>query len=585
MISSISFFLRAQTVNRVMRMRHPCCSISKKFVLISLLAFGFANSAGAWESSRSGPVLTSGAFLDLVNAIKQTKQAHHTIPPRKRKSARAPFVPLSSGTPASPPASPAGSLPFLSRRTVEYPQQSGARLGDGWDFVTNTRMYSQCVEYGVAVSDKFQETTLNYTRAVDDETLSIALNIDTSAHASGGFDGISAHANGSFNLASSFKSTSKDDLIVAHASVVNGASYVAANKDANASTKDPNIVRSTAPSIAGVRLSDAALQVFGQDNDREAFRAACGDGFIAAIGTGADLYLLYHFTHLETDTRLKITTSMEAGGGVSSLFDAGGSMHTTLNYSDLISHDRLGIYFVQSGGKIASLPTKLEDVSDRVSKLPTEAFENGKPLYVIVVPYQELYNWPQALQSSPLVELRTSLARYSRRLRWAFSELQAVIADFRANRSTPEKSEYLHDELHRLRAIDYADLGTQLNDEMKRVDDAITGIDASCAQKNKSQSANGCLTTVTTLPGKNIDFDDFKYLVQLPVPKNTVRDDALKQILDTNGDVSDRRYLLSMELYRHWVERLDQQRCALFSECADHSKRVITYKEITDTFN
>ena len=576
-------------------MRRRLATSAKLVPLVLLLSVG---PVLGWEATRSGPILDKDG-IDRVLARLATAPRQVGGRPRdtgypsnraRHRSGRRPFEQVRIAAPVPPltAAAAQGPASLMGRRTVEYPLQSGARLADGWDFITNSRIYSQCINYGTGVTDAFQQVTMDYTRAVDDETFSVALNINTSASVSGGIGNFSGKADGSFNIDTSYKLTSKDDVIVAHASVVNGATYVTAQTERSSGSAPPEkdadkavsvVNTATKDTIAGVKLSPGALQLL-TDGGREVFRAACGDGFVAAIGTGADLYLLYHFTQLDTDKRLKIVTSMKAGGGVTGVFNASGSMESTLQITDLVSKQNLGIYFMQSGGAIASLPVKLEDIGPRVAALPSEAFKNGKPLYVIVVPYNELYNWPLNFEPSELIDLRTSLVRYLRRIRTAFNELQVIIADFRDHRGSPDDTEYLHDNAHRLRAVDYPALNDELKTEIETVEDAIRTIDSNCSKGTVAKAASDCKNVIPPLQAKKIDTNDFRFLIRLPVPKNVVDPKLVKQLQARDGDIDDRKFVLSMQLYRHWVERLAVERCALFSECQTQATRTDAYNKI-----
>ncbi len=63
-------------------------------------------------------------------------------------------------------------------------------------------------------------------------------------------------------------------------------------------------------------------------------------------------------------------------------------------------------------------------------------------------------------------------------------------------------------------------------------------------------------------------------------PRNALSADQVKQTLDPSADVDDRRYLLNLSVYRHWVERLEKERCALFSECMTSSERIRYFNNI-----
>jgi hypothetical protein len=573
------------------------------FFVIPVIVILSAGPALAWEATRSGPILGKDRIDEIVKGLAQTPapapapKPHVTAaPPKKPK-----YHPGKTGKSAGghPKAAPAASLkpaaesggrgsgPLLNRRTVEYPQQSGARLADGWDFITNTRIYSQCINFGTAARDGFQQARMDYKQVVDTETFFASLNVNTSANFGGSYGIVSGRVDGAFNVETSYRVVSKDDVIVAHASVVNGASYVTAQTEQNPGQTPPegdsaklaNLVNPpTKDSIAGVKLSVGALKLL-KEGGREMFRTACGDGFIAAIGTGADLYVLYHFSELEREKKLKLYTMMKANGGWAG-FTAGGSMDATLVLNDLIKNTTLGISYIQNGGKIEALPTKADDVPTRVAALPKEAFAGGRPLYVIVVPYNELYNWPYNFEPTELIELRTTLIRYLRRIRSAFGELQTIIADFRMNRGNPGEAKYMHDSIHRLRAMNYAELNDELKDQIELVENAIRTLDAHCVNKAETRPSTPCGDAMKPFLSK-IDTDDFRFLVRLPVPRqNILNADFAKQLETREGDLDDRKYIYSMQLYGHWIERISSERCALFAECLNQAKRIDIYNKI-----
>jgi hypothetical protein len=519
----------------------------------------------SWESTRNGPLLSglapdgaSNGLADRANDIKQ----------RIRRLAVDPGL---SGPSSS----------FLSQRTVGYPYQTGARLGDGWDFVTNTRNYSQCVEFGTAVSDRYQQANMDFTRSIDTETLSIALNVDTSAHASGGFAGIGGSAGGSFGLTSSYDFNSKDDVIVAHASVINGATYVTGKSEIVKSTDDQSIATpANPPNVGGVRLSKAALAALGS-GDVFNFRTACGDGFVAAIGTGADAYILYHFKHMDNALRVKVTTSAEASGSIGGLFSAGGSLSSSLSFTQLRSNDQLAIYFAQNGGKIGGLPVQLEDVGSRISKLPTEAFDNGRPLYLIIVPYSELPNWPLKYGAPGAIDVRSALVRYLQRLNSVFNEVQNVIADFRNNGLSPTTAEYYHDGFHNLRYVDYAKLNDDILNEINLTGRYLNALDQGPCRSDRHFNKGQCSAALGELPNAP-SFDDYRFWIQLPPPRNAMQDSTIALIGGSGNDPGARKYMLSLVLYNHWISRIADVRCQLFSECLQRNDRVAEYKSIMD---
>jgi hypothetical protein len=283
--------------------------------------------------------------------------------------------------------------------------------------------------------------------------------------------------------------------------------------------------------------------------------------------------------------RLKIDTAMEVGGGVSGIFTGGGSFGATLQISDAINRDQLGIYYVQNGGQIAGLPSKLEDIAARVAALPTEAKNHGRPLYLVLVPYQELYNWRLPFDIPAEMDLRTTLIRYFQRLKSLFFELQTVITDFRRGPLEPNQYDYLHDSVHQLRAVDYAILSDQIFGEMTTALSWLRELDNTCVRRaavmpDATNHRKLCADIAWKIT-HSMDFtQEFKFAVKMPVPVNALRNDSLKTITDRSVDADRRKFLLSLALYAHWVERPAKQRCSWFLECLDQKQRQAAYDAI-----
>src|SRR5580698_4244424 len=98
----------------------------QRSLLSGFLLLMFTTPGLAWESSKLGP-LPFGPEAKSGFEIEST-------PPKTTKGQR--LFALANVT---------GPNGLLQRRTTDYPYQTGARIGDGWDFLSNTRNYSQCV--------------------------------------------------------------------------------------------------------------------------------------------------------------------------------------------------------------------------------------------------------------------------------------------------------------------------------------------------------------------------------------------------------------------------------------------------------
>ena len=559
---------------------------------------GVSFPAFAWEISRDGPLVDQTSLGQLQSALFAPKH----LPAIKGALPIGKTQPVFQGTAVARLATAPSDRTLYTVPhepvegdfkpvIVEYPQATGAVIGDGWDAVTNRRLYSQCIDYGAVQTDEFQQATLDYKQAVDDETLLAALNINASVEASGGFDGITANAGAKLNTDVTSKVSSKDVVVVAHASIVNGSSFITAQRHPPDPAGGGSQSSPIAVTLSGVTLSKAAEVLLASNDSGSDFRSLCGDGFVASIATGADLYIVYNFTNLKNNQMTMISNSFEAGGGVTGIFSAKGSFGSKDTIEKDVSDDTLGIYFVQNGGEIESLPTELAAVNTKVMNLPKEAWNHGRPLYMVVVPYSDLSNWHHMPTPAPTAWLRAALARYLTRLSWASSQLQSITDDYLVHRNDMINSDYIHDNTDHLRSIDYVALGESLASEMSATEERLRDFDINCTVKADSKLLPECQAYLKKIiPDPNasnyeiekFDFlNDYRFLVQLPIPRNAISDDEQAHLVDLKGDLDDRKYLLNISLYRHWVKKLDDQRCVLFDECLTKDQRVKLFSYIS----
>jgi hypothetical protein len=524
------------------------------FANAALLFVAVCSGAHAWEATRPGPLLFSATATDSKAGADD-------------KSAAVPFS--------------------FARRVVEYPIDTGAQLGDGWDFAANRRVYTQCIEFGEKGKDDFQQATLTFHHAIDDESLSVALNMNMSASASVGFAGIGGNASSSLNFEASLHTTSKDELVVAHASVVNGARYVTSVDPAG---KDARNDRGANPLLSGIRLTTTAEKLLsGVDENLDKFRAACGDGFVAAIGSGADLYVIYQFRDISSEERFKLKAAMSAGGGIAGFASASASGDATTSFSKVVTNANLNLYVFQNGGRIELIPTKLDQLESRIQSLPREARDGPRPSFVLAVPYSELSNWKQNTSSLSQLGVRSALVRMNQRLRYAYLETKAVFDDYQTTDSG--KRTYLQDTVHSLRSVDYAGQLDEIRKEGDLVNELLAKYDANCTPTDrievKTSGSGGrkqaCDTTLKKAINQVKVFDDFAYLAKLPPPKEALDNGALMKITSNPND-ENARYLLSKAIYLFRIAPLDRRRCEMFGECLDRDRRTKIYDKIFQSF-
>lgn len=525
----------------------------------------------------------------------------------------------------------------FSRRTVAYPYRDGASLGQGWDYVTNTKKLSSCINFK-AESDLYQEATYRLEQAIDIESLDVGLNVATMGEAHGSYAGFTAGAEAKSSFDTKYHTKSKDEVLVAHASVVNGATFVtpidvpkrspptkptekppikdpSKDKDKDDAAKDEQPghaeLRDGKPAAPG-KFSVGNLQL-APDMAKlaverpEDFRQMCGDGFIASIVSGADLYILYHFRDVDRTQKLNLQYHSKANAGFGALFGAKGSLDVVADVVNATKQTSLNIRLVQAGGVVSKLPVDLDTVKASVAALPAAAQSGPRPLFMIVMPYSALPNWSPPLFMHP-TELRQKAISYQKRLFSAYFEYLNIRADFRhdADAATPDqKAQYFHDQTLRNEDIDA--VGDQLLDEIESVGELIVLLDSdNCAsiipnrrsagkekerqkeaqEKRKAQCRESINYKLHRKGRVVVDFDDYKYWIRLPLPNNAIPDAAREILVDGSAfDAEPRAYLYSVLLYRHWVERVSDFRCRLFFECMKQSDRQAKFDLILASFD
>jgi len=608
-------------------------------VRVSLLSLTLAAlaltglKADAWEASR--PV---GPFpkLKSVQAPSGRPEAVAAITSAQQGSLKALLEQTTEGS----------TNGAFGRRTVPYPYSDGVSLGQGWDFVTNTQRMSSCIDFKTG-QDLYQNASLQMNEAIDIDSLDVSLNVALGGEAHGSFLGFKAGAETKSTFDTKFHTKSTDQVLVAQASVVNGATFVTPVAPARSAQGAPPPVIPAPPvpikplpnnpTGAGappevkapqdeIRPGKAAVSgEYSEKNLRLApemsklaktnptrFREVCGDGFVASIVSGADLYVMYHFRDIERSMMVKLGYFAKANAGYGSLFDATGSSDFKAQLDKASSSSQLSIHIVQTGGRIAELPVDHAGVERRIKALTTEALTGPRPLYMVVVPYSTLMNWePPALNH--LGTMREHLIQYQKRLTSVYFEYLNIRADDKnvSDIVTPDqKVQYLFERRHGLRIEEeeYDLIGDLVLAEIKEIDVVLDKLDT-CALPVTSgepevserpgrraeayeakqavqaqQSGKKCQESKFSKPTQ-VDFDDYKYWIRLPVPINAVPTELLARLDAKDIGEDQRRVDYKNLLYSHWVERISDFRCRLFFECMAQTERQEKKKMIELTFD
>ena len=561
----------------------------RKFSLVvSLLCLGLSQPAIAWESNLArGPVRSSDNLQSSVRLI----------------------VPRKSPTPHSIGEGVQTTAAAFSRRTITYPANEGVTLGHGWDFLTNRKTFSSCVDFTPLDDRNYQDANLSFQEVTDDETLNVTLNAEFSGSVSGTIDDIGAKAKATTTIDASHSLASTDLNIVAHTSIESGVSY------ASPPTK-------TSPSGSrSISLLPEMAQL--AKSDPETFRSRCGDGFVATIGYGADLYLLLHFHSMNSDDKLAFSFLSSASASLADVFSADGSSNLRTTVEQMVKKSQLDITYVQNGGKIDKIPTNLIDARTTISMLAKSENAGSRPIYVVIAPYSDLPEWDgfHWLDNSSIQQLGV---RYYQRLSSAYFELMNIRENYFRDRSrtiadpsyvniSPEDS-YYYDYRHNLRTDSLSNIGSAIWNEIMFVDAQMkilssdkcrpapvaTVISAglsTAAQKTAREviakgvsslisAASTCQIAANDLSEKTDHFNDFRFWALFPVPINALSEKSIETLDEqATATLAQRKAMLTDAIFSNWVERIDQVRCRLFFECLTIGERAKLHEEIASSFN
>lgn len=399
-----------------------------------LTGITYTTPAWTWDASfPRGPVKLAGSFTP------GTAKATGLVKLIGPSAANRPYY-LAS-------ASNSGIGNFASR-TVVYPSERGVELGTGWDLVLNDKKYAACVEFTKSDDSKYQNANMQLQEITDTDTLNISVNAQFSGSGGGDISGVDVKGDATSTLNASHHLASKDITFTVNASITSGITFTG-NGTASHS----------------VRLT-ADMVKLAQDKPLE-FEAKCGNGFVTAVGNGADLYLLLHFHDLLTKDRLELSFDSNASASMSDLFSASVKTKLRSTIDRLYDGQKLDISFVQQGGTIELLPTTLEEARDQVRKLAVKELRNPRRIFVTVSPYTSLPNYPPFFLIDTS-DVRQRAMRYVQRLNSVIFEAQNIrINLYRDRTASSEGDEYYYyyrHQMRRERPSDVADAATKKRD-------------------------------------------------------------------------------------------------------------------------
>jgi hypothetical protein len=391
----------------------------------------------------------------------------------------------------------------------EYPVD-GVDLGQGWHREAVSKAVATCIEF-TAQENLGQEQSMELSVVRDNSALMDALDVSAEAQ----FKAIGYSVSGKARYAKETEVRSNSVNVVAHAKVTNGVRYVA-------------------PSEAGrPRRVDLAQHYRDLARNRIAFEQECGDGFVAAVYSGAELAGVLSVDEFESHRRASLEASLSGSVGG---FSAAGEVQSSTG--EKIATGKVRVTFYQTGGSGSSLPTTEKDLRAAVERLPELAAKSPYKYRIQVQSYRSLPGYPAHPQEDP-DRFRDALATsFGRLLTLRDAVVEALnmkagtdYADAYPGQSEPAirgRMQALHDEL------------------LKKIRDIRT-FSARCAFYDEDMKPeNG--TNPCALPDDLKSIDEYAYRLRLPVLKSKA------------GTIADPKVVAAAVIDQH-VRDVSRRRC------------------------
>jgi hypothetical protein len=344
-------------------------------------------------------------------------------------------------------------------RTVGTPG-SGVELGLGWNSDVAATVPNRCVVFA-PVQERGQTLSMNLHEVSDTSEVMDRLGVSASMAVKSAVGSGSARA----EFAQSTKVSNNSSTLLIKATVSNGVLFAGpaypmeplrrafpgeANTQPLAASQKQSVGQSSswfaneAPLPKRIVLSEAAKAVLGNGSLKEqrAFRAFCGDSYVSAIHSGAELLALMNIKKTSKLTKEKAAATVKASfsaWGVS----GSGSSSAEKEKAAGTSSSNVEMTYTQVGGAGGIIPTSKADFFNKLHALPAEALEGPEFYAMELTPYSDLPDWPSGVQAVREEEtLEDSLNNYY----WTLTSIDLLLADYTHTNATQ-----LQDRLNKFR--------------------------------------------------------------------------------------------------------------------------------------
>jgi len=280
---------------------------------------------------------------------------------------------------------------------------NGVELGLGWDTDKSQVIHNRCILFA-PVQEAGQTIAMELHDVSDTSEVMEALNVSASMSVKT----LAGKGSAQAAFASSSKVSASSQSLLIRATVDNGVMFVAPSHPMEiaryAHVQPGQEFREEGQNSAADRrdelshsivLTEEAQDILGDGSAQEVreFERYCGDSFVSAIYSGAEIVAIA--SSMETDTSSKTSFSSKMRGEMSAWgakIKAEASAAGKQAKRDIKT--QADIQFTQIGGRGGIIPTNAQEFMNKVADLPLEAEQGPRFHSMEVTAYHELPFWP-----------------------------------------------------------------------------------------------------------------------------------------------------------------------------------------------
>ena len=283
-------------------------------------------------------------------------------------------------------------------------------LGQGWDSQRERPTAGRCIIFS-PVQARGQLSTVIISEVSDSSELSEALNISASGTAN--FLAGSSTISGSFVVNSNISASNISYSL--NAEVRNGVLSVGPYSRSGPvrfnfpalDEPEPRVLKwwekIIQPNLDAehhhVMLTEQAIDILESENGRVNFLRYCGDSYISAISSGAELSALITHREMSSEENREIKAHVEASFGMGSI-----NADVSSEISAKLASSEFRFQFIQIGGGDGQLPIEKDDLSHKLHSLQTEAIRAPVFYDLSAASYEGLINWPKVELENPEIK-------------------------------------------------------------------------------------------------------------------------------------------------------------------------------------